>query len=135
VETLDGLADGSLRPRPQDESLATHAPIIRKEDGRVSWDQSAQEVARRVRAFHPWPGSQASFGGRVIKIVRAAADSLEHGESPGTILRADKAGVLVACGHTTSLRLAEVQPESRKAMDAFAWAAGARLAVGQRFDP
>jgi methionyl-tRNA formyltransferase len=135
LETLRGLESLSLTPVPQDPTNATYAPLIRKEDGRLDWDRSAEALARRVRAFHPWPGTDTRVGGRGLKVIRArvAADAAPDA-LPGTVLRVDREGVSVACGEGSALLLLEVLPESRRAMEAFAFATGARLAAGARFE-
>jgi len=132
LETVAGLRDGSLRPTPQDHAAATLAPILRKQDGRLSWWQPAQALARRVRGLNPWPGTMAEWDGRPLKILRAAPLEAATSVEPGTVLALDRDGVSVACGMGTVLCVVEVQPESRKPMSARAWAAGARLAPGAR---
>ena len=131
IETLDGLAAGTVRPTPQDHARATHAPIIKKEDGRLDWAQPAEVLARRVRGFHPWPGTVTSFGGRELKIRKARPVPGSDAE-PGTVLAVERDAVVVAAGRGTALRVFEVQPESRHPMPAPAFAAGARLAPGAR---
>jgi methionyl-tRNA formyltransferase len=134
LETVDGLAAGTLTPRPQDASRATLAPLIKKEDGRVAWDQPAPALANRVRGFTPWPGTFVTFAGREVKVLRAEpAGTPARGAPPGTVLAVDREGIVVAAGAATALRLREVQPESRKAMPAAAFAAGTRLVPGDRF--
>lgn len=135
VLTLAGLRDRSIRPRPQDASQATYAPLIGKEDGRLDWSAPADVLARRVRAFHPWPGTYTSFAGRGLKVLGAETYPRKHQASPGSVLEVEKDGVLVACGEGTTLRLLRVQPESRRAMGAFAFATGARLSAGRSFEP
>ncbi len=133
VETLAGLASGTLQPVAQDESRATHAPLLTKEHGRVDWSLPARTIACRARGFHPWPGAFTWHEGRLLKLlrVREAGPSPSACE-PGLVALVDGDGVTVACGDGTQLRLEEVQPESRRAMPASAWAQGARLRVGAR---
>jgi methionyl-tRNA formyltransferase len=132
IETLAGIAAGSLKPAPQDHARATLAPIIKKEDGRIDWSQPAEILARRVRGFHPWPGTFTLWRGQPLKILRARAEA-GHTLAPGE-LAVDRDGVVVGCGERTGLRLLEVQPESRRAMSGAAFAAGLRGAPGARFD-
>jgi methionyl-tRNA formyltransferase len=132
VETLDGLLSGRVQPVPQDHSRATHAPIIKKEDGRLDWSSSAAVIDRRVRGFQPWPGVVTSYAGRELKILRARPEGGVAAAGPGTVVAVDRDGLVVACGEGTGLRLFDVQPESRKAMPGAAFAAGARLAPGAR---
>lgn len=133
IETLAGLATGTLAPRPQDPALASYAPLLKKDDGRVRWADPAVVIERKVRAFDPWPGATASLGGRSLKLLKTRVEAGSVG-APGTLLAADAAGLLVACGEGSALRLLELQPESRRPMPAAAFAAGARLSAGQRFD-
>jgi methionyl-tRNA formyltransferase len=130
IETLDRFDE--LKPEPQDDSKATLAPLIKKEDGALDWRLDALSLARLVRGFHPWPGATASLGGRSLKILRARPASGSAGE-PGTLIGWDGEGMVVACGEGSLLRILEVQPESRKAMAAAAFARGARLRPGTRF--
>jgi len=131
VETVRGLGEGTIVPRPQDPSRATPAPMLRKEDGRIDWSQPAAVLARRVRAFHPWPGTSTALGDVGLKVLRARVAGEGPGD-PGTVIGIDREGVVVECGEGTRLRLLDVQPESRRAMSAAAFAAGARLRPGAR---
>lgn len=132
IETIDGLVAGIVTPQPQDHARATLAPIIEKEQGRVDWTQAAPAIDWRIRGFFPWPGTTALHEGRTLKILRARPLAETGPEAPGTIVAVDRDGLVIACGAGTRLRLLEVQPESRKAMPASAFAAGARLAPGAR---
>lgn len=131
LETARGLADGSLKPTPQDSSRATLAPLLKKEDGRLDWSRNAHELGCRVRGFHPWPGTFTTLQDRMIKVLRARPTSGSATE-PGTVLEVGREGVLVACGGGTGLRLLEVQPESRRPMPASAFASGQHLRAGDR---
>ena len=131
VETIDGLARGTVTPVPQDHAAATHAPILRKEDGRIDWSAPAEVIARRVRGLAPWPGTTTTWAGGDLKILRARPEASGASAEPGTILANDD-GLLVACGAGTALRILEVQPASRRPMPAPAFAAGARIVPGAR---
>jgi methionyl-tRNA formyltransferase len=136
VDTLRGLVDGSVASRPQDARLATHARILQKEDGRVDWSRPAREIDARRRGFDPWPGAFTTFQGRGLKLrnaaVEPAAGEATVGE-PGRVLSVGPDGIVVACGGPSRLRLLEVQPESRSAMPAPAFASGARIRPGDGF--
>src|SRR5687768_16504017 len=125
VETIEGLARGTVQPRPQRHEDASHAPLLRKEDGRLDWSLSAEALARRIRAFQPWPGAFTRAAGRELKVLRAAATMPGAGE-PGSVVETGPDGLVVACGEGTRLRLEVVQPESRRPMPAAAFVAGAR---------
>ena len=130
VETIAGLEQGTVVPRAQDPARASHAPLLHKEDGRVDWTAAARAIGCRVRGFYPWPGAHTHHDGRLLKLLRAREGGPAAAE-PGRVLDVSAAGVSVACGEG-SLLLEEVQPESRKAMPAAAWAQGARLRPGTR---
>jgi methionyl-tRNA formyltransferase len=111
VETLSGLQAGSIRSRPQDNSQASLAPILKKEDGLVDFSRAATEIFNRIRGFQPWPGAYTKFRGKTLQIIHArpATDAVPPAE-----LRADSDRLLVGCAHNTALELLEVQLEGKK---------------------
>jgi methionyl-tRNA formyltransferase len=124
------LATPGLEPRPQDERAATYAPRIRKEEARIDWTRSAEEIERAVRAFDPAPGAQTHLDGLALKIWRAAVVPGVR-EPPGTVCEADEKGILVACGRD-ALRITELQRAGGRRLPAGAFLAGARIAPGTR---
>lgn len=135
LETVRGLADGSVSPTPQDHARVTLAPLLKREDGQVDWSRPAAEIARRARGFHPWPGAFTLHDARLLKLLRVRASppsAPATDAAPGTVLRLGSEGLVVACGAGSQLLVVEVQPESRRAMAAAAFAAGARLTPGAR---
>ncbi len=70
IETVNGVVSGMLKPKPQDDSLATFAPILKKENGFIDWSMPAIEIHNRVRAFNPWPGTVTRFRRRICKILK-----------------------------------------------------------------
>jgi methionyl-tRNA formyltransferase len=131
LETIQRLKEGSLAPCEQDENLATLAPILKKEDGLIDWDRSAEEIERRVRGFDPWPGSYTFVGGKLLKIHRAKIVSLESRAKPGEIVRADSGGLWVAAG-SRAIALEEVQMENKKRLPGTEFIKGARIKAGER---
>ena len=117
VEVLDSVAAGTAVPREQDPNAATYAPKISKDDARIVWNDSAANIARRIRAYDPWPGAAALWRGEQIKIWRAEVRAGRQGARPGEILSADASGIEVACGHG-SLALRTLQLPGRKRIDA-----------------
>lgn len=122
--------EAPLQPRPQDESLATYAPKIDKNEARIDWTQSAERIERKVRAFNPYPGAYTLLDGVVLKIWGAR---VEHGASapPGVVVGCSEAGIVVGCG-ADALRITEVQRAGGKRLSAGAFLAGHRLAPGTR---
>jgi methionyl-tRNA formyltransferase len=129
LDTVEGLASGELRPRPQDHDRATLAPLLSKSDGEVDWSLDATEIEARIRGFVPWPGVRASCRGRGLRLIRAQPTRGDG--SPGRVIAVGAEGIVVSCGGGSALRLIEVQPESKRAMDAAAFARGAHLEVGE----
>lgn len=115
VETLHGLQAGTVHPQPQDNSKATLAPILTKEDGRIDFHLTAQEICNRLRGFQPWPGTFTSFRGKNLHVWNAAVS--QHSLPEGEILvEADR--LFAGCAGSTALALLEVQPEGKKRMAA-----------------
>jgi methionyl-tRNA formyltransferase len=122
VETLPDYLSGRLPLQPQDESLATRAPILKKEDGRLDFSRPAAELARRVRAFQPWPGAFFEWGGSTLKVLRAHPAA---GQAPAGAQRVHEGSPAVGTGDGL-LVLDEVQPAGRKTMPGKAFLAGGR---------
>jgi methionyl-tRNA formyltransferase len=134
LDTLRGLAEGKLTARAQNNEAASHAPLLKKEDGHIDWSRPAQEIYNRMRGFAPWPGAYTSFRGQTCQLW-AEPFSLRTltGSAPGTIFREDTQ-ILIACGHATLLRLISVKVEGRKQISALEFANGARLTERERFE-
>ena len=123
VKTLDGLARGTITLQRQNPDEATHAPLLKKEDGILEWSQPARAIHNRVRGLQPWPGALTIFRGQTLHIWRSHPRS-ERGPSPGRFLSLKPP--VVACG-AGSLELVEVQLEGRKRIPAADFANGQRL--------
>jgi len=111
VETLQGLQAGRIQPRPQDNTRATLAPILKKEDGLVDFSRPANDIVNRLRGFQPWPGAHTKFRGKNLQIVKALPAT--HPLPPG-VVHADANHLVVGCGDNTSLELLELQLEGKK---------------------
>jgi len=130
-ETLRRLQEGLLMPQEQDESAATFAPILKKEDGLIQWDQPAMMIERRVRGFEPWPGTYSHIGEKLLKIHRVNVVAADTKGSPGEVMRADVGGLWVATS-SGFLGLEEVQLENRKRLSGVEFLRGARIKPGDR---
>lgn len=129
VQNIDAILDGRLEAVPQDENLATVARKFRKEDAAIDWSDSADQIARNIRAYDPAPGASFGLGGERIKCWKADALAGDGGP-PGKILAAGRDGIDVACGAGV-LRLAEVQRPGRRRITAAQFAGQATLAGGR----
>ncbi len=128
LRTLDGL-DG-LVPEPQDGSLATLAPRLKKQDGWLRFGEPARALVDRVRGCNPWPGAAAMTPAGRLLIWRAAAQA-DGGGAPGALVRTGSGAVAIAAGAGALLPL-EVQPDNRRAMAWDDFLRGARLGPGAR---
>lgn len=115
VETLKKYLSGKIKPVPQDDSKATFTKILSREDGKINWSKSAEEIERMVRAYNPWPGTHFMFNGKNIKLLGA---SIEHNnysdKKSGDLFLANK-HLAAKCGSGV-LILDQVQPEGKKPM-------------------
>ena len=121
----------TLVPVAQDDSQATYAAKLSKEEARLDWSQPADALARAVRAYNPVPGAWTLLDGTPLKIW--AAQAVAGSGVPGTVLHADAEQLVVACGRD-ALALLEVQPAGSKRMAAAAWLAGRSLAADTHLD-
>ena len=132
VRTLEAL--NQIVPQPQDAALATYAPRLTRESGRVDWTLPARAIADRLRAFTPWPGLSAYLRGEPVKLVRVEVLQGDPAEGePGGILGMREGRLAVAAGEGTVLGISELQRPGRKALRAVDFANGERLRPGESF--
>jgi len=121
VEAVQGWAAGTLRAIPQPAAGATYAAKIRKEEARIDWTKTADEIDRQVRAFNPWPVAETRLGGEQVRIWEAcpvtAENAAEPHAAPGTVLKAPAGRLVVATGGGL-LELLTVQFPGRKPLKA-----------------
>jgi len=135
VETLDGLAAGTLQPTKQDNSLATHAPLLTRDDGRMDFAQPAMTIYNRWRGFQPWPGAWTLFGGKKLSVHRLMPlepSALSGGPVDPASIRIEDGRFFVRCGEKTWLELVDVQLEGKKRMPASDFLRGHPLKTGDR---
>jgi methionyl-tRNA formyltransferase len=130
IETLRGLQKGVINPRPQDNSQASLAPMLKKEDGLIDFHHSAPQICNRLRGFQPWPGAFTSFRGKNLH-VWAARPVSDGNTEPGAITVAGDR-VLVGCGEGTAVEFLELQPEGKKRMSARDFVHGYRPRPGEK---
>jgi methionyl-tRNA formyltransferase len=129
-EWLPRYLAGDVTLEPQDGALATMAPMLEKEMGRVDWGKTAQQVHNHVRGMSPWPGASTLCRGKVVKVhATRVVDGERVGDKPGLVIVADKSRVLVACGKGC-VELSSVQLEGKKAMKGSDWAMGRGVVEG-----
>ncbi len=133
VRTLEGIAAGDLRPRPQDEAAATLAPRLTKEDGYISWEEAALAIHNKVRGFTPWPSVLVRFRNRPCRILETRPEAGECKELPPGCIVPESGRLTVRCGDGRLLEILRLQPESRKAVSGVEFSNGVHLRTGERF--
>lgn len=145
VRTLEGLEAETVATRPQDDAAATHAPMLRSEDGIVDWRRESSDIACRVRAFEPWPGSRSQLRGEAVRIAASRplashpqVDAQDDLDRPGAFLGVRKVeGIgrlpVIRCRGSSALALCRVQRPGGRQISGLDLVNGLRLAVGERF--
>ena len=139
--TLRGLENGSVAPTPQDNSQATLAPPLKKEDGKIDWSFAAQKIYNRMRGFKPWPGTFTSFRGKICQLWGRPTDGETGSAGSGRALIGKLPGSLfeighrlfAACGAGTVLEIESLRIEGKKRMATRDFLNGAHLKPGERF--
>ena len=118
LEAIKIVAEGSNKPHPQNPSGISYCTKLKKSDGLILWSESAEQILRKVKAFHPWPGAYSLLNGRRLRITKAN-QGIENTQqaSPGTIIGVSKQGISVATGKKT-LIISELVPEGGKCVSA-----------------
>ena len=129
VRTLHGLEAGTIRPRKQDNSQASLAPILKREDGRIDFSRTAGEILNRLRGFQPWPGAYTQFRGKNLQIWRAAQINGVLVESE---LKVEGDRLFVGCGYESALELLELQLEGKKRTSAADFVRGYRPQASEK---
>jgi methionyl-tRNA formyltransferase len=124
VETLAAL--DTLTPEKQDNVAATYAPILKKEDGAIDWNQPAREIHNRIRGLQPWPGAYSSFRGQTLHVWSSVITAHTSPNPPGTLLLQNHR-LYATAGDGLFLELREVQLEGRKRLPGDVFSSGARL--------
>ena len=129
LQTLRGLENRTTDPRPQDDSQATLAPILKKEDGLIDFSRTAAEIFNRLRGFQPWPGAYTKFRGKNLQILRAQPSN-EVVSRAELLTRGER--LIAGCAQNTSLELLELQLEGKKRTPARDFIHGYRPTPGER---
>jgi methionyl-tRNA formyltransferase len=138
IDSLLGLDRGEITPRPQDNSQASHAPMLKKELGNLDWSLPATKLYNRIRGLDPWPGAYTYFRGQLCRVwgrpgIRDAQQPLlQSTPIPGS-LALDGGEIFVACGESTWLRVDTLQLEGKKRIPAKEFANGVHLTRDDRF--
>ena len=134
LQAIKGLKEGTLTPVPQDSSKATTAPMLKKDDGLINWTRTAREVEWLVRGLDPWPSAFCFVNDLRLRLFSPETVYMDSTAPPGTVLQADRRGLLVACGQNC-LQFQEIQPEGKKRMSFESFCCGHPLNPGNVLGP
>ena len=129
LQAIKGLQEGSVIPVPQNHDLATVAPMLKKDDGLIDWQKDAKQIECLIRGLDPWPTAFCFLHDKRLRLFRPEVLHQDSDARPGTVLQADKRGILVACGKNTLL-IKEIQPEGKKRMPVESFLCGHPIATG-----
>ena len=132
VEALTLIDMGAARETPQDDALATYAGKVTRDDARVDWNLSADEVSRTIRAYDPKPGAFTTLNGLDVKLfgTKKIVDEATSGSNPGSVISASD-GIVVACGDG-AIGIRDVQPSGKKRMRSTEWMRGRGISIGDQ---
>jgi methionyl-tRNA formyltransferase len=131
IDTLPGYLSGAVQPQPQDDTLATYAPTLSKEEGKIDWTKDAASIERLVRAFTPWPGTYTTWNGQMLKILSGGVGKGQA--EPGRVV-STAAGIGIGTGEGLYI-LQQVQLAGRKAMSIEEFVRGQADFIGRYVGP
>ena len=130
VNTVEKIAAGTASRTPQDPALVTFAPMLSRELSAMDWTRSARELHDQVRGLIPWPAAVTELGGVRCKVYATVVCDEHTDAEAGTVVKADKKGLKIACGGGTVLEICELQPDGKKRMPANAFLLGRPIPEG-----
>ncbi|MEH7106818.1 methionyl-tRNA formyltransferase [Bacillus sp. JJ1764] len=133
-ETLPLLIEGKLTPIPQNDAEATFAPNIKREQEKIDWNKSGEDIFNQIRGLNPWPVAFTTMDGQVIKIWRAGKVNEKTDVIPGTIVKIESDGIIVATGNDTAIKITELQPSGKTKMscEQYLRGSGSKLNAGNQ---
>lgn len=125
--TVVDIGKGTAMRIPQDENAYTYAPMLSRELCPLDWNKSAKALHDQIRGLVPWPATTMELGGMTIKVFKSSIPGEATSAAPGTPVRSDKKGLLMACGDSQLLRIEELQAPGKKRMRAADYLRGHKL--------
>lgn len=133
IDTLDKLEDGSLEPEKQEDSQSNYAPMLGKDDEKIDWNKTSEEIHNKIRGMNPWPGVHSYLNGKRIKFNSSQIVDIESaGENVGEIVEINSDGLVVQC-KKGSILIKKLQPEGKKSMHARDFANGYKISENEIF--
>lgn len=127
-ETIPSLVKGEITPVKQNDGEATFASNIKREQEKIDWSRTGEEIYNHIRGLHPWPVAYTTADGQVMKIWWG--EKVSASGKPGTVLSLEEDGFVVATGNETAIKVTELQPAGKKRMDAAQYLRGTSVEVG-----
>lgn len=133
-ETIPQLLEGKLTPEKQDESLATFAPNIKREQEKIDWTKTGEEIYNHIRGMHPWPVAYTTMNGTVMKVWWGEKHATTKEATPGEIIEKERDGFIVATGNGTAIKITDLQLSGKKRMtgEQFINGSGSNVELGTR---
>jgi methionyl-tRNA formyltransferase len=133
-ETLPLLLDGKLTSQPQNEEQATFASNIKREQEKIDWSQTGEQIYNHIRGLNPWPVAFTTMEGQVVKIWRTEKVADSKRNDPGTIVKIEPDGLIVSTGNETAIKILELQPSGKTKMmsEQFLRGAGSKISLGSK---
>ncbi|MGB9893579.1 MAG: methionyl-tRNA formyltransferase, partial [Candidatus Saccharicenans sp.] len=133
IKTLENIRNIELKE--QDHSRATYAPKLTKDQARIDWNEPAEVIDRKVRAFFLWPGAHTFINNQRIEVINGQiTQGIMPAARPGEIVQIDKSGIYVCCGYKTIYLMEKVKPEGKNEMSAYAFSLSGKVKVGLSFN-
>lgn len=129
-ETLPMLLEGKITPQKQDESKATFASNIKREQEKVDWSKTGEEIYNQIRGLNPWPGAFTNLNNSLLKLWWGEKVQVNHQEVPGTVIKVEEDGFVVATGNNVAIKIIELQPSGKKKMNGEDFLRGTTISVG-----
>lgn len=132
TKTIPSLLEGQLTPIPQNNEKATFASNIKREQEKINWSKTGEEIYNHIRGLNPWPVAFTSMNGQVLKIWKAMKVEGHSNGEPGTILDVESDGFVVSTGNQTAIKITELQPSGKTRMNGeqFLRGAGSKISTG-----
>lgn len=129
-KTIPDIIEGNIMPEKQDDTKATYAPNIKREQEVIEWSKNGDDLYNQIRGLNPWPVAYTIFNGKVLKIWRADKLKNENKSEPGTIIGIDFDGFVVSTGNDIALKITELQPAGKRKMTGEEFLRGTDLHIG-----
>lgn len=117
-ETIPSLLQGQITPEKQDESKVTFAWNIKREEERIDWSKTGEEIYNHIRGLHPWPVAYTTLNGEVLKVWWSEKVESHQNLVPGEIIEVQNDGIVVSTGNQTAIKITDLQPSGKKRMEA-----------------